>query len=263
MNRIFLTVPSGKMASDAAAKIRAKLSKDMKEGKPIELASSGNVTGESGEQMNLKVQPGKLASDAAAKIRAKLSKDMKEGKPIELASSGNVTGDSGEQMNLKVQPCKLASQWYQRDPQRLADEREGMRRFFPQFTLEKMDDGRYYWHGTLKPGVLPNGWAWEVAAIYNNDHPKPVMGGSVRVILIEPSIETVIDALGWRPHHLLRCPVDGEYLCTTRADDMSYQTMAETTAIQTLTWAVKWLTALELVMTGDLSAELFNRPDGI
>ena len=44
---------------------------------------------------------------------------------------------------------------------------------------------------------------------------------------------------------------------------MSYQTAYETTAVQTLTWAVKWLTALELVMTGDLSKELFNKSEGI
>ena len=36
-----------------------------------------------------------------------------------------------------------------------------------------------------------------------------------------------------------------------------------TTAVHTLTWAVKWLTALELVMTGDLDPNLFQQPDGI
>jgi hypothetical protein len=89
------------------------------------------------------------------------------------------------------------------------------------------------------------------------------MGGSVRVVLLDPSIDTVINALGWRPHHLLYNEIDGTYLCTTRAEDISYGGYAETTAIQTLTWAVKWLTALELVLTGDLSKELFNKPDGI
>ena len=173
-------------------------------------------------------------------------------------------GQNGEQKKLVTQPGKLASyQWYDREPQRLRDEIEGMNHFFPQFKLYKMDDGRYYWRGTLRPNVLPNGWAWEVAAIYNNDHPAPVMGGSVRVVLLNPSIDTVINAMGWRPHHLLYCPKDGTYLCTTRAEDMSYGTQYETTAVQTLTWAIKWLTALELVLTGDMSKELFNSPNGI
>ena len=58
---------------------------------------------------------------------------------------------------------------------------------------------------------------------------------------------------------------DGTYLCTTRAEDMhaGSQFEYETTAAQALTWAVKWLTALELVMAGDMSKELFNRPVGI
>ena len=263
-----LVTQPGKLAADndAAAKIRASLAKDLKEGKPVEIASSGDVMGQNGEQKKLVTQPGKLASedDAAAKIRASLAKDLKEGKPVEIASSGDVMGQNGEQKKLVTQPGKLASyQWYDREPQRLRDEMKGMNHFFPQFKLYKMDDGRYYWKGTLRPNVLPNGWAWEVAAIYNNDHPAPVMGGSVRVVLLNPSIDTVINALGWRPHHLLYCPNDGTYLCTTRKEDMSYGTQYETTAVQTLTWANKWLMALELVMTGDLSKELFNSPVGI
>ena len=57
-------------------------------------------------------------------------------------------------------------------------------------------------------------------------------------------------------------------MCTTRAEDMSANKIEgnyayTTTAVQTLTWAVKWLTALELVMTGDLDPNLFQQPDGI
>jgi hypothetical protein len=260
------TVLPGKLAAeDAAQKIREQLAKDLRDGKPIELSSSGDVTGQTGEQTKLVTQPGKLAAeDAAQKIREQLAKDLRDGKPIELSSSGDVTGQTGEQIKLVTQPGKLAVyQWYEREPDRLAAEKQAMAHFFPQFKLYKKSDGRYFWHGTLRPGVLPNGWSWEVAAIYNNDHPAPVMGGSVRVVLLKPDIQTVINALGWRPHHLLYCETDGTYLCTTRAEDISYGRREETTAAQTLTWAVKWLTALELVMSGNLSKELFNRPDGI
>ncbi|MDR1330703.1 MAG: hypothetical protein LBK07_01205 [Tannerella sp.] len=263
-------VLAGKLAAEedaAAQKIRELLAKKLKDGKPIELGSSGIVTDQTGKQADLVIQPAKLAAEedaAAQKIREMLAKKLKDGKPVELDSSGNVTGRTGEQTKLVTQPGKLADyQWYEREPQLFRDEKEGMNRFFPQFKLGKMDDGRYFWHGTLRPGVLPDGWAWEIAAIYNNDHPRPAMGGSVRVVLLKPSIDNVIEALGWRPHHLLYNETDGTYLCTTRADDMSYSTHAVTTAVQTLTWAVKWLTALELVMSGDLSKELFNRPDGI
>ncbi|MDR1682574.1 MAG: hypothetical protein LBS25_04195, partial [Candidatus Symbiothrix sp.] len=162
-----INVPLGRLAADedsAAQKIRGQLAKDMKEGKPMELASSGDVTGQTGEQTKLLTQPGKLAmsneDSAAQKIREQVAKNIKEGKPIELASSGNVTGQTGEQTKLLTQPGKLADfQWYEREPDRLRDEIEDMKSVFPQFKLYKMDDGRYYWHGTLRPGVLPNGWA--------------------------------------------------------------------------------------------------------
>ena len=151
--------------------------------------------------------------------------------------------------------------WYIREPERLEAEKEGMETFFPQFKLNKMDDGRYYWRGTLRPGVLPDGWAWEVAAIYDNAHPNSVFGGAVKIVLLEPEIETVIEALGWRPYSLIDCPNDGIYLCTAMVDDMkNSHTKYETTAVQTLARAVKWLTALELVMAGDLSEEWYNEP---
>ena len=263
-----IQIKKGRLASegDAAAKIREELAKKLREGKPIEVGSDGNVTDKDG-QAKLQTQPGKLADegDAAAKIREELAKKLREGKPIEVGSDGNVTDKDG-QAKLQTQPGKLAyGQWYEEDPQRLRDEIAVMNQIFPKFKLYKKGDGRYYWHGKLRIGVIPDGWEWEIAAIYNNDHPNPVMGGSVRVVLLNPDIQTVINALGWRPHHLLYDSVDGTYLCTTRAEDIHAGSRFdyETSAAQTITWAVKWLTALELVMTGDLSKELFNRPEGI
>jgi len=260
-----LIVPSGKLA-DAAARLKAnkELAERLKAGQPIEVASSGDVTGLSGEQPKLKIQEGKLA-DAAARLKAnkELAERLKAGQPIEVASSGDVTGLSGEQPKLKIQEGKLASQWYQREAWRLDAEKQAMAHAFPQFKLFKMDDGRYYWHGTLKPGVLDGDFTWEVAAIYNNDHPAPRMGGSVRVVLLNPDMKTLKESLGWMPHHVLWCDYDGHFLCTTRAEDMSAGTQYETSAVQTLTWAIKWLAALELVLTGNLTRELFDRKDGI
>lgn len=216
------------------------------------------------ERQLLTIPKGVLAADdAASKIRKELAKKMREGKPIEIGgTNADLPSQGGNPIN--VQPGKLAAQqWYDREPWRLQGEKEGMARFFPRFKLFKMDDGRLYWHGKIHLGLLPNGWDWEVAAIYNNDHPAPRMGGSVRVVLLTPDIDTVINALGWRPHHLLYDPVDGTYLCTTREEDISYGTSYETTAVQTLTWAMKWLSALELVLSGEMSRVTFDTPNGI
>ena len=260
-----LTIPKGVLASDdAASKIRKELAEKMRQGKPIEIGGpDGDLPNQGGSPLT--VQPGKLASnnDAASKIRKELAEKMRQGKPIEIGGpDGDLPNQGGSP--LTVQPGKLAvQQWYDREPWRLQGEKEGMARFFPRFQLYQMNDGRLYWHGKIHLGILQNGWDWEVAAIYNNDHPAPRMGGSVRVVLLTPDIDTVVNALGWRPHHLLYDSVDGTYLCTTRASDMSYVTSYETTAVQTLTWAMKWLSALELVLSGEMSRETFDKPDGI
>ena len=216
------------------------------------------------EARKLSIPEGVLASeDAASRIRKELAEKMRQGKPIDIGGPDGDLPDQGGNP-IGIQPGKLAvEQWYEREPWRLQGEKEGMARFFPRFTLYKMNDGRLYWHGKIHLGILQDGWDWEVAAIYNNDHPAPVMGGSVRVVLLTPDIDTVIQALGWCPHHLLSDDVDGTYLCTTRASDMSYGTLYDTTAVQTMTWAMKWLSALELVLSGDMSKETFNKPNGI
>lgn len=264
-----LSIPAGRLALDPAKLKRQKLANDLKAGRPLELGSSGNVTGQ--EQTKLVTQQGKLALDPAKLKRHKLANDLKAGRPLELGSSGNVTGQ--EQTKLVTQQGKLAAQWYVNDPELFADEKEAMRKCFPQFQLQKIDDSSsklhncLCWVGTLKPGILED-TEWEVMAVYRPNHPTPCMGGSVCVYLLDPPIENVHDALGYWPHHLINDGEGGKYLCTTRAEDMSYGTSvaggyAITTAVQTLTWAVKWLSALELVMTGDLDENLFNQPDGI
>ena len=258
-----LKIQKGKLAVDASKLTRKRLAEDLAAGREVSVGSSGDVTGK--EQEALKIQKGKLAVDASKLTRKRLAEDLAAGREVSVGSSGDVTGK--EQEALKIQKGKLAAQWYQYDPQLLEDEKQGMNHFFPQFKLEVYDDpssrynGCLYWRGTLKPGIL-DGVTWDVMAMYTPNHPQAVMGSSVHVYLIEPDVQNVIQALGYRPYHLLRDEDGGDYLCTTRAGDISIGSV-QTTAVQTLTWAVKWLMSLELVMTGDLDESLFNKHDGI
>lgn len=258
-----LVIPAGCLALDPSKLKRQKLADDLKKGRPLKLGSSGNVTGQ--EQTKLVTQEGKLALDPSKLKRQKLADDLKKGRPLKLGSSGNVTGQ--EQTKLVTQEGKLAVQWYEADTELYQDEREAMCDFFPQFELQKINDSSSRWNnclcwvGALKPGVLED-VEWEVMAVYRPNHPTPIMGGSVCVYLLDPTIDKVYEALGYWPHHLIKDGEGGKYLCTTRSEDISNGTYV-TSAVQTLTWAVKWLTALELVMTGDLDENLFNQPDGI
>ena len=152
-------------------------------------------------------------------------------------------------------------------------EKAAMAKNFPNFQLKQIGDGRLAWTGTLTPGIWKGFWAaeddfsarqtWEVMAIYENNHPNQQMGSSVKVFLLYPTIETVIEQIGWTPHHLLSDPISGQkYLCTARAEDVKVGETS-TSAASVLAWAMRWLMSFELVMTGDLSKELFNTPGGI
>lgn len=262
-----LVTQEGKLALDPTKLKRKQLADDLKKGKPLKLGETGNVTGQ--EQTKLVTQEGKLALDPTRLKRKQLADDLKKGKPLKLGETGDVTGQ--EQTKLVTQEGKLAAQWYDNDSALLQGEKEAMAQCFPYFRLYKMNDpsSRWhnclYWRGILRPGIYDN-TEWDVMAIYHPNHPNARMGGSVAVYLIDPSIEDVRNALelpgGQYPHHLINDGEGGKYLCTTRAEDMS-NGYAVTTAAQTLSWAVKWLTAFELVCTGDLDFYTFNKPDGI
>ena len=197
------------------------------------------------------------ADDATLKAkREELKKKLLEGKKVTIAPDGNVTkGDDSS--SIVIPKGKLAiTQWYEKDPGLLMAEKAAMNHAFPGFALDKLDDGRLAWVGSLNIGILGDN-EWHIMAVYNNNHPEQVMGSSVRVYLIQPDIDELIKDLGWKPFHLLPDSNNQYYLCTAEAGNI--KTGKETTsAASVIAWAVKWLMAFELVLTGDLSQEQFN-----
>ncbi len=261
-----LKVIQGRLAftPDPSKLKRKELAEKIKKGQKIELGQSGNAMGE--EQTKIIAKEGKLAftPDPSKLKRKELAEKIKKGQKIELGQSGNAMGE--EQTKIIAKEGKLAAQWYENEPDLLEDEIDAMHNIFPQFSLQKIDDpsSKYHnclaWVGTLRPGILPD-TAWQVMAIYSPNHPVAQMGGSVYVYLLDPTVEDVISALGQRPFHLLRDGEGGQYLCTARRGDISDGSNTGdhvTSAVNTLTWACKWLMAVELVCTGDLTMEEFD-----
>ena len=153
---------------------------------------------------------------------------------------------------------KLASfYWYEKDPDLLIAEKEAMRRFFPQFQLDKLSDGRLYWTGKLKTD-LRRGGIWYLQALYEHNHPQnSSFGGSVKIYSIEPDIEDLIEKLGEQIPHLLRDSKQNVYLCTARKEDVLNGQQGATSAASSLSWAAKWIAAFELWMAGDITTEQF------
>lgn len=254
-----ISIPATKMAADDAT-LKAKreeLKKKLLEGKKVTIAPDGNVT-KGDDSSSIVIPKGKLAADddILKKKREELKKKLLEGKKVTIAPDGNVTkGDDSS--SIVIPKGKLAvAQWYEKDPGLLMAEKAAMNHAFPGFTLDKLDDGRLAWVGSLNIGILGDN-EWHIMAVYNNNHPQQVMGSSVRVYLIQPDIDELIKDLGWRPLHLLMDSNNQLYLCTAEASNI--KTGKETTsAASVIAWAVKWLMSFELVLTGDLSQEQFN-----
>jgi hypothetical protein len=261
-----IKIPAACLADDDAA-LKAKreeLKKKLLAGKKIPISPSGSVTQGADDGAGISIPPGKLADDdAALKLkREELKKKLLAGKKIPISPSGSVTQGATEGNGISIPPGKLAlNQWYEKSPSLLEAEKAAMAQFFPYFTLEKMDDGRLAWLGELNPGVVGDS-TWHIQAVYNNNHPQQVMGSSVRVYLVSPDIEDLMDGMGWTPTHLLRDSNNNVYLCTAEADDIKTGKQV-TSAASVIAWAVKWLMAFELVMTGDLPKEKFNEHGGI
>ncbi|MCL2073474.1 MAG: hypothetical protein FWH18_06125 [Marinilabiliaceae bacterium] len=260
-----IIIPAGRLANDdaAAKRRREELREKLLSGKKIPISPEGSVTKLSENGGGITIPSGKLAiDDAAAKRRREELRDkLLSGKKIPINREGSVINPS-EGGGITIPSGKLAiAQWYEKDPSLLIAEKAAMTHAFPHFELEKLDDGRLAWTGSLNVGVMGDS-SWYIMAVYNNNHPQQIMGSSVRVYLVEPDINDLIKDLGWKPAHLLIDSDNQLYLCTAEAGNI--KTGKEvTSAASVIAWAVKWLMAFELVLMGDLSVEKFNEHGGL
>lgn len=217
------------------------------------------------------IPQGRLANDAdlAAK-RAELKRKLLEGGKISLKKDGNAIGTNGEVSTITIPIGKLAVQWYERDPELLEAEKIAMGRAFSNFELGKLDDGRLYWQGAVSPGIYESKFGekriYHLMAVYQQNHPEQRMGSTVFVYPLLPDAEELMEELhrktGQYPSHILRDSNNQRYLCTAESSDVQVGNTV-TTAASVIGWAVKWLMAFELVLTGDLSVERFNQHHGI
>jgi hypothetical protein len=145
-----------------------------------------------------------------------------------------------------------------------------MGRAFSNFELGKLDDGRLYWMGTVSPGIYETKFGekriYNLMAVYQQNHPEQRMGSSVFVYPLLPDAEELMEEMyketGKYPSHILRDSNNQRYLCTAEQSDVKAGNTV-TTAASVIGWAVKWLMAFELVLTGTMTADEFNKHHGI
>ncbi len=258
-----LSCPDGRLAENGAqphplarprqaaatnASLAESLADKLAAGKPIAVGAKGKVS-DKNKTDTLQTPRGELADTLRGNMSAGRPKKLPSGKP------------------LCVPPARLCAQWYHQNPALLAVETASMRdSIFSDFVLKELNDGTLYWDGYLQPGIMQDA-CWHVCAVYPVNFPTPIMGGTMRVYLADPSLKQIEDTLGVRLHHVLFDNEGDRYICTARADDVDHirrgRDVAYTGAVTSLLLATKWLTALELVLTGRMSLSLFNSPGGI
>ncbi len=147
--------------------------------------------------------------------------------------------------------------WYERYPDIYEGEIKAMKKYFPSFKLEKLNDGRLSWIGQLNPSGKDGG-VWALQVIYDNDHPRSDRyGGSVRVYSIAPDLNELFEAAGRLPH-VLRDGNGNLYMCTARMEDLDKGTNETTSAAKSLGWASKWIFIVEGWLKGELGEEVFG-----
>ena len=255
-------------ADDAAARKRKEIAERLKNGGTVEIeGNSGELkTSEDAESISgpkLKVDKDKLAADdAAARKRKEIAERLKNGGTVEIeGNSGELkTSEDAKSISgpkLKVDKDKLAVgfYWYEKDADLFAAEKAAMKNF-PNFKLEKLDDDRLCWIGTLNPNGKDGG-TWTIMAVYDHNHPhNNTYGGSVKVYSIKPDLNELYTAAGRLPH-VLRDSEGSLYMCTARPEDILVGNISSSAATH-IVHAAKWIKLVEDWLEGIIGDEVFR-----
>lgn len=208
----------------------------------------------------INIGSGKFAANddtSAAEKRKKLREALLNGSTV-MISSGEIKDKKDVGTNedtIEIPKGKLAAKsfyWYENDPDLFDAEKAAMKRLFPNFKLDKNDDGRLFWFGDLG-NITGEGSRWYLQVIYDNNHPhNDNYGGSVKIYPVKPSLEELDEQLEDSIPHVLRDSEGNMYICTSRKEDFKIGNTV-TTAASSLTWAAKWIAAFELWLSGDLA----------
>ena len=205
------------------------------------------------------------AEDSASKKRKEIAEKLKKGQKVNVTEEGTLidpNSPEGQEQKrdgkeLKIPDGKLASfHWYERKPELFQAEKQAMRESFPHFRLDKLDDGRYCWIGTLKP-CGDDDITWTLMAVYDHDHPNNnTYGGSVKIYSVDPDLQRLQSDLGQSLPHVLRDGAGNLYMCTARQEDVDAGKVI-TSASSALRWAVKWTFVVTCWMNGDVGDEIY------
>jgi integrative and conjugative element protein (TIGR02256 family) len=141
--------------------------------------------------------------------------------------------------------------WYERDLELFELEKQAMANFFPDFKLDKLDDGRMCWIGNIAP-CGQDDIIWNLMAVYNDDHPDNSSGDSIKIYVIYPDLNDMKESLA--PAilpHVLRDNDDKLFLSLSGKNSLLIQNRVPSAATF-LKEASKWTFAVTHWLHGDI-----------
>ena len=178
--------------------------------------------------------------------------------------------------NPKLVPKTVVSadQWYEKNPDLLTAEKAAMYDFQgkkARFCILK--DGRACWMVHCQPSIAGRDKrycrAYDIALIYDNDHPQARYGSSVKAYLLNPTVDQLQDIVnrtsGVSPKnipHLLRDGNGELYLCSADTRDVSTSLDSKggiTSAATSLRFALRWINIFELGLIDPVTWGKFQR----
>ena len=148
-------------------------------------------------------------------------------------------------------------QWYEIDPELLKMEKIAMSKAFPNFKLDKLDDGRLYWVGELTPGFYETKFnerlTYTVLVVYNNNHAinwQQELASSSSTIRVYPiDADVIINRIGFK-HHRFR---------TDSANNLYLDRGGSGSAAAVVSRVLSWLFAYELALAGEIEMDSFKK----
>lgn len=132
--------------------------------------------------------------------------------------------------------------WYEINPSLLTLEKIAMNKLFPQFTLDKLDDGRMCWSGN----ILINNSTQENAllVVYAQNHPFCFKEySSIRVYPVSPDAEEMLQKVG-NPDKIklfLKDDMENLYMRFDIENYNEFNSRTVFTAASALNRATEWL----------------------
>jgi hypothetical protein len=153
--------------------------------------------------------------------------------------------------------CGSRIYWYEKDPDLLEAEKEAMRRLFPEFQLEKLEDGRFCWSGQVNPRGADGG-VWILQAVYDHDHPHNKRhGGSVHVYSIKPDLDELFEVADGEIPHVLRDEYGHFYMSIQRLEDVDVREGYTSifSAVKSIGRAAIWIFWFESWLNGEVDED--------